>query len=197
MEENTSYESGSGSGATSRGFWAGIGELLRFGVIVIIIVLGIRVFIAQPFVVSGTSMVPTFQNANYLIVDELSYRFGEPKRGDVIIFRPPVDPGSYYIKRIIGVPGDTVSINYGVVTIINAEHPEGITLNETYVTADEANDVGTYTVTDGNYFVMGDNRPVSFDSRRWGLLPEKNIVGKAFLRLFPLDELSILPGHTK
>lgn len=173
---------------------SGPGELARFVAIVVVVVAIVRFFIAQPFVVSGESMVPTFQNSNYLIVDEISYRFEQPHRGDVIVFHPPVDPAVYYIKRVIGLPGETVTISHGVVTITNKEHPEGFKLNEPYVTPDTTDDNFSITVTDGNYFVMGDNRPASFDSRRWGLLPEKNIAGRAFLRLFPVKEVSVFPG---
>ncbi len=140
-------------------------------------------------------MVPTFQNNNYLIVDELSYRFQEPHRGDVIIFHPPIDMKSYYIKRIIGIPGDTVQVRNGVVTITNKENPKGIVLDESYVNKDVLSENVTLEVTPGNYFVMGDNRSVSYDSRRWGLLPKNNITGRAFLRLFPVNEVSVFPGE--
>ena len=181
--------------AAPRGFWRGLGDFARFAGIVIIVVIGVRYFIAQPFIVSGTSMVPTFQNSNYLIVDEISYRFESPKRGDVIIFHPPIEPATYYIKRVIGVPGDTVKVNNGVVTIINKDHPEGFVLDEPYVNKDSLTENVTTEVTAGNYFVMGDNRSVSYDSRRWGLLPAHMITGRAFLRLFPLKEIGVFPGE--
>lgn len=173
----------------------GFREFIKFSLVVVVIVVFVRTFIAQPFIVSGTSMVPTFQNSNYLIIDELSYRFEEPKRGDVIIFHPPKDPSVYYIKRIIGIPGDTVSISNGVVTITNSENPTGLKLSEPYITKDNPKDSTNIVVTDGQYFVMGDNRPASYDSRGWGLLPKKNISGRAIFRLFPLDKLSVFPGE--
>jgi signal peptidase I len=180
-----------------QGFWASLLDFARFAGIVLIVVVGIRYFIAQPFIVSGTSMVPTFENSNYLIVDELSYRFESPHRGDVIIFHPPIDMKTYYIKRIIGIPGDTVRVRDGVISITNKEHPDGFVLNEPYVNKDVLTENVTTEVTAGNYFVMGDNRSVSYDSRRWGLLPAQNITGRAFLRLFPLSEINIFPGeHT-
>src|SRR3954471_8919762 len=86
------------------------GELIRFAVIALIIVIPIRLFVIGPFIVSGSSMVPTFQNGNYLIIDKLSYRFSVPKRDDVIVFIPPVDSSKFYIKRVIGLPGETVDI---------------------------------------------------------------------------------------
>ncbi len=178
-----------------QGFWAALLDFTRFAGIVLVVVVGIRYFIAQPFIVSGTSMVPTFENSNYLIVDELSYRFTSPHRGDVIIFHPPIDMKTYYIKRIIGLPGDTVRVRDGVISITNKEHPEGFILNEPYVNKDMLTENMSMEVTAGNYFVMGDNRSVSYDSRRWGLLPEKNITGRAFLRLFPLNEIAVFPGE--
>ena len=175
---------------------SGIWEFLRFAVVVIAVVLVVRIFIAQPFVVSGTSMVPTFQNSNYLIIDELSYDFHAPHRGDVIVFHPPIkgEESTYFIKRVIGLPGDTISIVNSVVTITNAQHPNGETLTEPYITPDASNDNFTITVPAGQYFVMGDNRPASYDSRRWGLLPAKNITGRVVLRLFPFNEMGVTPG---
>ncbi len=171
-----------------------MGEFARFASIVIVIVVLVRLFIAQPFIVSGTSMVPTFQNNNYLIVDEISYRFEAPQRGDIIIFHPTVAPKEYYIKRVIGIPGDTVNVTNGVVTITNAEHPQGEVLNEPYITPDTLTENVTTVVPAGQYFVMGDNRPASYDSRIWGLEPQNMIVGRAFLRLFPVSVLKLFPG---
>ncbi len=176
---------------TSKGVW----EFVRFIVTVVVIVVAVRFFIAQPFVVSGTSMLPTFQDKNYLIVDELSYHFHQPHRGDVIVFKPPYDSSIYLIKRVIGLPGETVTAHNGVITITNKEHPEGFILNEPYLTPDLPDDNFSKTVPDGQYFVMGDNRPVSYDSRRWGTLPAKEIAGRALLRLFPFNEIAVLPGE--
>jgi signal peptidase I len=171
-------------------------EIIEFAVIALVIVIPIRAFVAQPFVVSGTSMVPTFENGDYLIVDELSYRFESPHRGDVVVFKYPKDESLYFIKRIIGVPGDTVQINGSTVTIVNAEHPEGFKLDEPYI-ANKSSNITTTVVTPGNYFVMGDNRPASSDSRFWGLVPAKLLTGRAFLQLLPVSHLGVFPGeHT-
>jgi signal peptidase I len=140
-------------------------------------------------------MVPTYQDSNYLIIDELTYDFRLPHRGDVVVFHPPIDMSTYYIKRIVGIPGDTVTITDSVVHIKNAQNPDGITLSEPYVTPDTPHDNFSVTVPEGQYFVMGDNRPASYDSRRWGLLPAKNITGRVLLRLFPLNELGLFPGE--
>lgn len=163
-----------------------IGAVLLAGII--------QAFIIRPFIVSGTSMDPVIQNGQYLIVDEVSYHFdGGPQRGDVIVFKAPPQPTEYYIKRVIGLPGDTVKINDGKVTIINAAHPDGFTLDEPYITHPDT-DSGTYVVPPGNYFVMGDNRAASYDSRSWGMLPDANIRGRALLRLLPVTTISFLPG---
>lgn len=174
-----------------------LGEILRFAIIALIIVIPVRMFIAQPFIVSGASMDPTFHNGQYLIVDQLSYYMGEPTRGDVIIFKYPKDPSKYFIKRLIGVPGDTISINGNVITIMNAAHPDGMVLDEPYVAHMSPNTTLTEVLGPGEYFVMGDNRDNSSDSRVWGILPENLIVGRAFLRLFPIDQVGYLPGHVQ
>lgn len=180
-------------------------ELLNFALIVVFIVLPIRFFVAQPFVVVGSSMEPTFLNNDYLIVDELSYRLKDPKRGDVIIFKyhsglteqtddSPTDKNSkYFIKRVIGLPGETLNIRDGKVTIINKANPSGFILDEAYVKELPTNAM-TITLNTDQYFVMGDNRSVSFDSRSWGPLGKDEIVGKAFIRLFPLSNINFLPG---
>lgn len=173
---------------------SGLSETFRFLLIALVIVLPIRFFIAQPFVVSGASMEATFSTGEYLIVDQLTYRFEEPKRGDVIIFKYPKDPSKYFIKRIIGLPGDTISISGHTVTITNSEHPDGFTLEETYTL--DARPLGNLTeiLGEDEYFVMGDNRDASSDSRSWGALTRDKIVGRALLRLFPLDTVGVLPG---
>lgn len=174
----------------------GLWDLIKFAVIALIIVIPIRMFIAQPFVVSGESMFPTFNNGEYLIVDEISHIVGSPHRGDVIIFRYPLDPKRFFIKRIIGMPNEEISINKGKVTIINKESPNGFTLNEPYI--DEPFDTtATYKTGADEYFVLGDNRNRSSDSRVWGILPSKLIIGRAYLRLLPIKAISYLPGYFK
>ncbi len=168
-------------------------ETVRFAIITLAIVLPIRLFIAEPFIVSGASMEPTFDNSDYLIVDRISYRFENPQRGDVIVFRYPKDTTKYFIKRIIGLPGDTVKISGDKIMIKNKENPEGFVLDQKFILFQKSEEF-TSTLDDKEYFVMGDNRPRSSDSRAWGSLPEKNIVGRAVLRLFPIDKIGILPG---
>ena len=168
-------------------------ELLKFALLALCIVVPVRLFIAQPFIVSGESMVPTFENGQYLIVDELTYHFEAPERGQVIVFRYPKDPSQFFIKRIIGLPGEVVHISDSGISVTK---PGGTTepLDESYVVNQGNGSARDYTVPQGEYFVMGDNRPESSDSRSWGFLPRDNIVGRAFLRLLPIQSVSVFPG---
>ena len=169
-------------------------EFIRFLVIISAVVFAIRLYIATPFIVSGASMHPTFADGQYLIVDEVSYRFEIPKRGDVIVFRYPQKRTQFFIKRIIGLPGETIKIEDGALTVKNEAAPGGIVLDEPYLADGTA---GTFLVTlaENEYFVLGDNRSASFDSRSWGTLRRDLIVGRALLRLFPLQNLALFPGH--
>lgn len=168
-------------------------ELLKFALIAIIIVVPVRLYVAKPFLVSGASMDPTFSTGQYLIIDELSYHFAEPERGDVIIFRYPKDPSQYFIKRVIGLPGETVSIQNNELYITDASGAR-MHLDEPYVTNQGNGADISVTLPAGEYFVMGDNRPESSDSRSWGLLPRQNIVGRVFLRLLPPQTAAFFPG---
>lgn len=170
-------------------------EILRFSLVALLIVLPVRLFIAQPFIVSGASMETTFSTGQYLIVDQLTYHLEEPKRGEVIVFRYPKDPSKFFIKRIIGIPGDVVTIAGQKVTIKNAQHPDGIVLDESYILSMKPNSTLTETLGENEYFVMGDNRDASSDSRSWGVLQRDKIVGRAFLRLFPFTKVGIFPGE--
>lgn len=170
-------------------------ETIKFIILAAIIVIPIRLFVFQPFIVSGESMYPTFHNGDYLIVDELSYRFHEPRRGDVIVFRYPNDPKRFFIKRVIGLPGETLIFRDRAVYLKSTEHPEGELINEPYlkqITIPGEN--REVTVDPDHYFVMGDNRGASSDSRAWGQLPRENITGNAGLRLLPLSDISYRPG---
>ncbi|MCW9054657.1 MAG: signal peptidase I [Candidatus Pacebacteria bacterium] len=173
-------------------------EILKIVFLAVLIVVPIRVFIAQPFVVSGASMDPTFENGEYIIVDQLSYNFNQPKRGDVIVFRFPLEPSKFFIKRIVGLPGEQLILQKKATIIINSEHPEGIIFNEPYV-APENMKTGSFSVVlgEGEYFVMGDNRAESSDSRSWGPINKEHIAGKAFIRLFPITHIDFLPGSIK
>lgn len=153
----------------------------------------VRSFVAQPFVVSGASMEPTFHTSEYLIVDQLSYELGNPHRGDVIIFKYPLIPSRYFIKRVIGLPGETVKITGTKVEIKEVGSDEFFTLDEPYIKFPKESASETVLAAD-EYYVMGDNRLASLDSRSWGPLKEDFIVGKAFVRLFPISKVDFLPG---
>jgi signal peptidase I len=168
-------------------------DLARFVLTVLLIVIPIRVFIAKPFIVSGASMDPTFADKEYLIIDELSYYLRAPERGEVAIFKFPKDPSKYFIKRVIGLPGETVIIKNNQVSIKKADGTIK-KVNESYLknsfeTQDEETTLGA-----SEYFMMGDNRAVSYDSRAWGAVPEDLIAGRAFVRLFPPNRIGLLPG---
>jgi len=173
-------------------FW----EMIRFAALALLIVIPVRTYVAQPFIVSGSSMVPTFHDSEYLIVDELSYRFNEPARDDVIVFRYPKDATKFFIKRIIGLPNETVVLDGSKVTIRNNQNPQGFVLEEPYV-KNQSSNKSTTKLGENDYFVMGDNRIASSDSRIWGTLPKKLIVGRAFIRLLPVSRISFLPGEYK
>jgi len=162
-------------------FWS-ITDIVGTIAVAVAAVLVIRTFIVQPFLVSGESMEPNFAHGDYLIVDELSYRFQEPKRGDVVVFEH--DSESFFIKRIMAVPGETIAVRSGKVRIL--QDGEWSVLQEPYVMPSRT--FGDFEVNLGpdEFFVMGDNRNLSFDSRRWGPLQRSNIVGLVRLRLWPL-----------
>lgn len=171
------------------------GEIIRFSILAILIVVPIRLFIAQPFVVSGASMEPTFHDGEYLIVDQLTYAFEAPERGSVIIFKYPEDPSKFFIKRVIGLPGETVQLRGKDVIIKNDAHPSGFILDEPYLeSARRDSNNSTITLANDEYFVMGDNRKASSDSRVWGPLDENYLVGRAFLRLLPVTRGGVFPG---
>lgn len=177
-------------------FIEGLKEWAKIIVIALLISMPIRFFIAEPFVVNGASMDPTFSTGQFLIVDRLTYKMSQPTRGDVIVFEYPNNPSVYYIKRIVGLPGETVRIKDGVVSIENKDFPKGFTLDEPYVErSHKSYENMITTLGDSEYFVMGDNRNQSSDSRAWGSLEYKFIVGKPLLRLLPVNSLSITPGQ--
>lgn len=171
-------------------------ELIKFFLLAFIIVAPIRIFIAQPFIVSGASMSPTFETGHYLIVDEISYRFNEPQRGDVIILKYPKNPKKYFIKRIIGLPEETITIQDGKVSITSLNNPVPQIIDEPYVVSHKKETTRLTLKTD-EYFVMGDNRSASLDSRSWGPLPANMVIGKAFIRLFPIKQAGLFPGNSE
>lgn len=154
-------------------------------------VLVIRWLLIQPFVVQGESMEPDFHDGDYLLVDQISYRFGKPQRGDVVVFKAPPDPSENYIKRIIGLPGDIVELRNGHVRVTNTEHPNGVDLSEPYITAGfptlPESEETRWQLAGDEYFVLGDNREPdkSSDSRAWGPVPKANLIGRTWLKAYP------------
>ena len=182
------------NGATEKSKKESVWELLRFAAIAVLIVIPIRIFVAQPFIVSGSSMFPTFENGDYLIIDEISYRAKDPERFDVIVFRFPNDKKKFFIKRIIGLPNEKVEIKGSAVIITSKEYPEGLQLEQPYV-KNESNNTESFQLKDTEYFVMGDNRSASSDSRYWGAVTEDLIMGRALLRLLPIKHIDFWPGY--
>ncbi len=172
-------------------------DFVKFAILAVIIVIPIRLFVAQPFVVSGASMVPTFESGHYLIIDELSYRFENPKRGEVIVFRFPPAPSKFLIKRVAGLPGETIEVRGNEVLIKNKVHPEGFLWQQGGFHSTRNQSDLTVTLGSDEYFVLGDNRGESADSRLWGKLGRGFIVGRPLLRLFPLSEIGVFPGEWK
>lgn len=169
-------------------------DLFKIFAISLAVVIPFRLLIAEPFVVSGSSMVPNFHNKDYLIIDRLTYKTQEPKRGDVVVIKYPKDNRQYFIKRLIGLPGETIKLEAGKVIIVNQSHPQGWELKESYLPAGTPTlgRPGPYSLGSDEYFVLGDNRTASSDSRVWGILPAKNIVGRALLRVFPLKDFGLI-----
>lgn len=196
MDENIANAPKAPDNTPRHSFGREVWETIRFIIVALIIVIPIRLYIAQPFIVSGASMDPTFENGQYLIVDEISYRLNEPARGDVAIFKYPKNPKQYFIKRVIGLPGETVTIKEdGKVTIRTAQG-EVLALKESYVVFNRGGAIERILGVD-EYFMMGDNRSGSFDSRIWGPVKRDLIIGRALVRLFPFTTISILPGESR
>lgn len=167
-------------------FW----EVIKIVILAFAIVVPIRYFLFQPFVIQGSSMEPNFHQADYLIVDELTYRFRAPQRGEVVVFKYPLDPSKRFIKRIIGLPGETIETKDGVVVITKTDGQKIVLNEKDYLPGNsKVPDSASVTLKGGQYFVLGDNRPYSSDSQDWGELPSNYIIGKVVLRLWPFDSL--------
>lgn len=184
-----SFESRSFLWTVGAFFW----ELIKAFLLAMVIIVPIRYFIAQPFFVRGASMEPNFHNGEYLVIDQLSYRFRDPQRGDVVVFRYPLDESQFFIKRVVGLPGDDIHVGEGRVTISNGTYKNGVELNESRYLSPEVRTGGQFDAHLGSdeYFVLGDNRPASSDSRTWGLLKRHEIVGRAWVRAWPVDTFTI------
>lgn len=170
-------------------FW----ELLKAFILAMVIIVPIRYFVVQPFFVRGASMEPNFHDGEYLVIDQLSYRFRDPKRGEVVVFRYPQDHTEFFIKRVVGLPGEEVVIEGGRISIRSQAYPAGIELDESVYVASDVRTGGQIHARLGNdeYFVLGDNRSASSDSRSWGPVTRDEIIGRTYLRAWPLDRAGI------
>lgn len=171
-------------------------ELIKVVVISMVIIIPVRYFLIKPFYVKGASMEPNFHDKQYLIINEISYFLGDPFRGDSVVFRYPLDPKQYFIKRVIGLPGERIVIDNGGVTIYNSIHPQGVALEESYlapgtITSGEID----LTLSNDSYFLLGDNRTESLDSRAFGPVKRSYIVGKTLFRGWPIDKVGFVTNN--
>jgi len=168
-----------------------VAEIVQVVLISLAIIVPIRYFLVQPFYVQGASMEPNFADKDYLIVDEISYRFNNPKRGDIVVFKYPNDPKQVFIKRIVGLPGEKIKISDGKVTVYNNENSDGMVVDESayldpyiYTSGDKVTNLKA-----DEFFVLGDNRNSSLDSRIFGAVDERFIIGRVWLRGWPFDKI--------
>jgi signal peptidase I len=184
-------------------------EVIKIILLAFIVIVPVRVFLFQPFFVQGSSMQPNFEDGQYLIINELGYKripvgreglalttvepYKKIERQKAIVFRYPLDPQKYFIKRVVGLPGEKVEVKNGKVKIYNDENPDGFVLDESFYLSEGVKTVGEVSLMleDNEYFVLGDNRQFSSDSRAWGPLEKKYVIGTVLLRAWPLDEVSV------
>ncbi len=194
------------------GLWFHLLDVIFNIVVIVAIVAGIRTFLVSPFQVEGSSMIDTLEDNEYIVINKLVYYIGTPQRGNIVVFRPPNDPSKYYVKRVIGLPGDTVVIRDGKVFLILSGTTKEVQLNEPYL--DARNQGKTFrhppgsgdpteekfTVPADHYFVMGDNRQGSLDSRSFTLadgqpepfVPRSNIKGRVWFVALPITKVHAL-----
>ncbi|KPJ57465.1 hypothetical protein AMJ49_00865 [Parcubacteria bacterium DG_74_2] len=172
-----------------KNFFSFFFEIFKIAILALLIVLPIRYFVFQPFVVKGASMDPNFSEGDYLIIDELSYRFREPERGEVIVFKYPLSPSQRFIKRIIGLPGETIEMEDNKITILNEGKNEVLDESSYLLSNNFKKGKLKISLKEEEYFVLGDNRNASLDSRNFGLLPQKYIIGRVLFRLWPITNL--------
>lgn len=169
-----------------------VGEVLRVVIFALAIIVPVRYLLVQPFYVKGASMEPNFHDAEYLIIDELSYRFRSPARGEVVVLRNPARPSEFFIKRIIGLPGEHLEIAGDRIRVTNAAHPVGFSLDESPYLDPSVATNGNLQVDLGGrqYYVFGDNRSYSLDSRSFGPVDRKTIVGRVWIRAWPFERFT-------
>ena len=199
LEETNTQQNQSQNPLVSFGLF--LWDLIKIFLLAMLIILPVRTFLAEPFMVSGSSMVPNFHDRDYLIVDRLSYRLHEPQRGDVVVLKFPKDVSQYFIKRIIGLPGETIKCEQGKVVVERVSQDKTVILEESYIPSKSLtqNCRPQQVLGSNEFFVLGDNRLASSDSRVWGILPKDDIVGRVWLRVFPLSGfgLTIAPSYAQ
>lgn len=172
-------------------FW----EVIKVALLSLAIILPIRYFLVQPFYVKGASMEPTFLDHDYLLIDEISYRWREPHRGEVIVFHYPRDPKQYFIKRVVGLPGDRLVVRDGEVWL--GENGAELKLyKESYLgewvrTQSQTPSYLDVVLKPQQYYVMGDNRSASMDSRSFGPIEKREIIGRIWIRGWPFDRWTV------
>lgn len=177
-----------------KNFFTFVFELLKIVVISLAIIIPVRYYLIQPFYVKGASMEPNFYDREYLIIDEISYRFNEPERGDIIVFKYPKDPQEYFIKRIIALPGEEIQIKDEKITIYSKANPNGFVLTEDYINPEvKTRGLTEEKITLGpkEYYVLGDNRNQSKDSRSFGAVDESFIIGRVMFRGWPFTRVTV------
>lgn len=177
----------------SKSFLSFLSEIVKVVLISVAIIVPVRYFLIQPFYVKGASMEPTFHDNEYLIIDEISYRFRQPQRGDVVVLKNPRGQSDFYIKRVIGLPGENVIVRNGEVQVVSAAYPNGVVLDEHAYLDSGARTTGDLNLTlqPDEYFILGDNRRASLDSRSFGPIKKKEIVGRTWVRAWPLNKLRV------
>lgn len=176
-----------------KAFFSFIFDVFKIVIIALAIVIPIRYFLFQPFLVSGSSMEPNFHNGDYLIVNEIAPRLHPLQRGEVIVFNYPLDPSKKFIKRIIGLPGETLTVKNHHIEVKMTSGKTKILQENAYLSILPTLKDFSVTLGPNQYFVMGDNRRFSYDSRSWGPVPRKNIIGQVWLRLWPFSQIGVIP----
>ncbi len=199
LEQKKSSDSLEENSPIGRGFFAAAGifflEVIKVVILAAITIIAVRSFLFKPFVVEGQSMQPNYFEKEYLLIDELSYHLRAPERGEVIVLRAPIIQKEYYLKRVVGLPGERIKIENNKVIIFNDQYPQGKVIEENYLTQSTS---GTTTVQLGpdEYFVMGDNRGESYDSRKFGPIPKNSIVGRTWIRGYPFNRITLFHAPT-
>lgn len=204
-EQNVDHNTSTNPSTSKISVYRTLGEFLLDLLETFIIAIGLFViiynYLVQPNSVIGSSMEPNFHDGQYILTDKLSYRLREPERGEVVVFKYPKDESLDYIKRVVALPGERVLIKNNNITIFNDDRPQGFKLNEKYLSDGVQTDGGPVfpegketVVPKNTYFVLGDNRSRSSDSRSWGTVPKSDFVGRVIFRYWPFSTFGIIPG---